>query len=78
MRLIIRVTLSAAERKELMFTVKWLKGLAAAAVSGLANGGGMILVDPVAFSGNWEALGKAALVGSVIGVIAYIKKSPNQ
>lgn len=56
----------------------WFKGVVAALISGAVNSLSVILVDPVEFNFT-TGLGKLASVagaGALIGVIAYLKKSP--
>jgi hypothetical protein len=56
----------------------WLHGLLAALIGGAVNSLSVILVDPVEFNFS-TGLGKLASVagaGALIGVIAYLKKSP--
>lgn len=56
----------------------WLHGLAAALIGGAVNSLSVILVDPVEFNFS-TGLGKVASLagaGALIGVIAYLKKSP--
>lgn len=56
----------------------WLHGLGAALIGGAVNSLSVILVDPVEFNFS-TGLGKLASVagaGALIGVIAYLKKSP--
>lgn len=56
----------------------WLKGLAVALIGGAVNSLSVILVDPVVFnfSTGLGKLASAAGAGALIGVIAYLKKSP--
>lgn len=56
----------------------WFKGLVAAIIGGAANSVALIVVDPIAFDPlvNFMAIGKVALVGAIISVAAYLKKSP--
>jgi len=56
----------------------WFKGVVAALIGGAVNSLSVILVDPVEFNFT-TGLGKLASVagaGALIGVIAYLKKSP--
>ena len=58
----------------------WVKGLAAAVVSAVANAVIMVIADPLTFSpsaaGGWKKLGTLALVNGIVGAAMYLKQSP--
>lgn len=56
----------------------WLKGLLAACIGGAANAGTIVLVDPEHFNlqEGIRSLLKVAIVGAVVSVLGYLKKSP--
>jgi hypothetical protein len=64
----------------------WLKGILAAAISGAAGGGltgfAAVGIDPQHFNlqagmgATLRIAGAAALINAVIGVAAYLQKSP--
>lgn len=56
----------------------WIEGLLAAAIGGGANAITVNLIDPVNFSVTAHAgkLASVAIVGAVLSVAAYLKKSP--
>lgn len=56
----------------------WIEGLLAAAIGGGANAITVNLIDPVNFSLTAHAgkLASVAVVGAVLSVAAYLKKSP--
>lgn len=56
----------------------WIEGLLAAAIGGGANAITVNLIDPVNFSLAAHAgkLASVAVVGAVLSVAAYLKKSP--
>lgn len=58
----------------------WLKGLAAAAITGAAGAIAAGWVDPATFNpfagGTWGKMGQMALANSLIGTMAYLKQSP--
>ena len=56
----------------------WIEGLLAAAIGGGANAVTVNLIDPVNFSLSAHAgkLASVAVVGAVLYVAAYLKKSP--
>lgn len=53
----------------------WLHGLAAAAIGGVANAAGVVGLDGQAAI-DWTALTRAVVVGAIISVSAFLKKSP--
>lgn len=56
---------------------KWLKGLAAAVIGGVANTVTVMIVDPVAF--NLSDIGKLLQVAAVSAIVSaglYLKQSP--
>jgi hypothetical protein len=58
----------------------WLKGLVAALIGGAAVGTSLLLLDPTDFNltaAGLAAVGKMALVGALIGAVAYLKKHPD-
>lgn len=61
-------------------TKGWLKGLAAAAITGAAGAIAAGWVDPATFNpffgGTWAKLGQMALANAFIGLMAYLKASP--
>ncbi len=57
----------------------WIKGLISAAISGLALGIGMVVVDPAAFnfeSDGLKHLSMVAIGGAIVGVVNYLRQSP--
>jgi len=58
----------------------WIKGLISAALSGLATGITLIIVDPVTFniqtSGGLEKLGTVSFISAIVSVANYLKQSP--
>lgn len=57
--------------------MNWLKGLAAAALSGAASMLGAMVLDPDHFNtGNLKHLGLVAGLGALTGTVGYLKQSP--
>lgn len=57
----------------------WLHSIIAAAIGGAASSLGAVWVDPAAFNftpAGWMNIGKVALAGAVIPVLAILKQSP--
>jgi len=55
----------------------WLKGLAAAALSGIVSVCGSMVLDPDHFNtGQLKHLGIIALSGAIMGTVGYLKQSP--
>ena len=57
----------------------WVHSIVAAAIGGAATALGAVLVNPAAFNftlAGWENIGKIALAGAVIPVLALLKQSP--
>jgi hypothetical protein len=57
----------------------WIHSIVAAAIGGAASALGAVFVDPSAFNftlAGWENIGKIALAGAIIPVLALLKKSP--
>lgn len=57
----------------------WIHSIIAAAVGGAATSVSAVLVAPTSFnftSIGWENIGKVALAGAIIPVLALLKKSP--
>lgn len=60
-------------------TRQWLHSLAAAAISGGANGITVMIVDPVQFNLFQGGFGKVAMVvvvGALVGAALFLKQSP--
>ncbi len=60
-------------------TKVWLHSLVAAAIGGAASALGAVLISPASFNftlAGWENIGKIALAGAVIPVLALLKQSP--
>jgi len=53
----------------------WLQGLCAAAVSGAAGGGSVLLATNFSWA-NWKPAAAAAGTGAVLGVLLYLRQSP--
>lgn len=58
--------------------VVWVKGLAAAAISGAASAVTAAVVDPTTFNlqEGWQKLATFAAVQALVGVALYLKTSP--
>lgn len=57
--------------------MNWLKGLAAAALSGAASTLGAMAIDPDHFNtSNLRHLGLVAALGAITGTVGYLKQSP--
>ncbi len=56
----------------------WIKGIISAALSGLATGVTLIIVDPSVYNiqGGFKKLGTVSLVSAIVSVANYLKKSP--
>lgn len=57
----------------------WIHSIIAAAIGGSASAVSAVLVAPASFNftlAGWENIGKIALVGAIIPVLALLKKSP--
>lgn len=57
----------------------WIHSIVAAAIGGAASALGAVLVDPSVFNftlAGWENIGKIALAGAIIPVLALLKQSP--
>ena len=57
----------------------WVHSLAAAAISGGANGITVMIVDPIQFNifqGGAQKLGMVVLVGLIVGAALFLKQSP--
>lgn len=56
----------------------WLKGLVAAAVSGVANSITNVMVAPETFNfqSGLRKLGESAAVAGILGAALYLKQSP--
>lgn len=56
----------------------WLKGLAAAAIGGAANGVTAIIVAPESFNlqAGWKNLASMCAVSAVVSIALYLKQSP--
>jgi hypothetical protein len=54
----------------------WLHSLIATFVAGAANAITLVIVDPVAFNGDWKRIGLVALVSGLVAAAFYLKKSP--
>ncbi len=53
----------------------WLQGLVAATIGGVANAAGVVGLDSQEAI-DWTALTRAVIVGAIISVSAFLKKSP--
>lgn len=54
----------------------WLKGLIAAAISGVGTGAAAMTIAPGEFAFDYHKLAQIALAGAVVGVVGYLVRSP--